>query len=321
MRQAGVYVCYTSTRYHERHARGVFAGTGGTPVVPRWCAAVLLCGAIQTMAAELAPGKPQTFPLWPGKAPLARNDADIPAITVHLAPKESATGAAVVICPGGGYGGLMESYEGHDIAKWLNPKGVTGIVLKYRVRIQHPAPLLDAQRAIRTVRARAAEWGLDPKRIGIMGFSAGGHVASTAGTHFDDGDAKAEDPIEKTSCRPDFMVLVYPVISMGEKGNPGCRDILLGKNPAPALVELLSNEKQVTDRTPPAFLVHAKTDQVVPVENSRMFRDALKAHNVPVELMELSEGAHGLGCGKGALWTAWQDKCLEWFKTIAVVKP
>ncbi|MCY3022597.1 MAG: prolyl oligopeptidase family serine peptidase, partial [Planctomycetota bacterium] len=153
-----------------------------------------------------------------------------------------------------------------------------------------------------------------PKRIGIMGFSAGGHLAATVGTHFDDGDPKAADPVDQVSCRPDFMVLVYPVITMGEKGHAGCRENLMGKTPSAADMELLSNEKQVTDKTPPAFLVHAKTDQMVPVEHSAMFLAALKAHNVPAEFLELPTGAHGLGCGKGELWAQWQAKCLEWFK-------
>jgi acetyl esterase/lipase len=282
----------------------------------------LLLAAAPAMAPEpQAAGKPQTFPLWADKAPLARNEKDIPTITVHLPPPEKATGAAVVICPGGGYGALMESYEGHDVAAWLNRSGVAGIVLKYRVRCLHPAPLLDAQRALRTVRARAAEWKLDPGKVGIMGFSAGGHLASTAGTHFDAGDPKASDPVEKAGCRPDFMVLVYPVITMGPKSHGGSRANLLGPNPAPDLVDLLSNEKQVTDRTPPTFLVHSKTDALVSVENSAMFHEALKAHKVPAEFLELPEGAHGLGCGKGDLWAAWQDRCLQWMKSRGLARP
>jgi acetyl esterase/lipase len=192
--------------------------------------ALLLVTMLSSAAAE-------TLLLWPGGAPLAKGTApaDKPAITVHLAPPEKANGAAVLICPGGGYGGLMMSYEGHDIAKWLNDQGVAGIVLQYRIRpYQHPAPMLDAQRAMRLARSHAAEWKLDPQRIGVMGFSAGGHVASTLGTHFDAGNATSADPIERLGCRPDFMVLVYPVISMGEKGHAGSRQNLLGKNPSAA---------------------------------------------------------------------------------------
>jgi acetyl esterase/lipase len=283
---------------------------------------VLLLAASPAPAAETpAPGKPATLPLWAEKVPLARSDKDNPTITVHLAPAAKATGAAVVICPGGGYGALMESYEGHDVAAWLNQSGVAGVVLKYRVRTLHPAPLLDAQRAIRTVRARAVEWKLDPRRIGIMGFSAGGHLASTAGTHFDAGDPKAADPVDRLGCRPDFMVLVYPVITMGPKSHGGSRANLLGPNPTPDLVDLLSNEKQVTEKTPPAFLAHSKTDQLVPVENSAMFYEALKAHQVPAEFLELPEGAHGLGCGKGPQWEAWQAKCLPWLTARGIARP
>jgi acetyl esterase/lipase len=261
--------------------------------------------------------------LWAGDAPgaLGKAAGDVPEITVHLAPAEKATGAAVVICPGGGYGGLMMSYEGHDVAKWLNGHGVAGVVLKYRVSPnRHPAPLLDAQRAIRTVRSRAKEWKLDAAKIGIMGFSAGGHVASTAGTHFDAGKADAADLIERESSRPDFMILVYPVISMGPKGHGGSRANLLGKEPSAELIELLSNEKQVTDQTPPAFVVHPTNDRVVPVDNARMFVEAMKAKNVPVEYLETPTGDHGMGVGKGALWTEWQAAAVKWMAGRGILK-
>ena len=260
--------------------------------------------------------------LWPNGAPGAKGagPADKPALTVHLPAPEKANGAAVLICPGGGYGALMMSYEGHDIAKWLNEQGVAGIVLQYRIHpYQHPAPLLDAKRAMRIVRMHAAEWKIDPKRIGVMGFSAGGHVASTLGTHFDAGDPNSTDPVERTGCRPDFMVLVYPVISMGPKTHGGSRANLLGNNPSAEDVELLSNEKQVTAQTPPAFLAHSKTDTAVSVENSAMFYEALKAHGVAAEFLELPTGDHGLGCGKGALWEEWQTKCLLWLKTNKII--
>jgi len=277
--------------------------------------AVLLI--VCAFAVPAAAAEPKTELLWSGGAPGAKGDKDTdkPSVTVHLPPPEKANGTAVVICPGGGYGALMMSYEGHDIAKWLNQYGITGIVLKYRISpYRHPAPLLDGQRAMRMARTNAKEWNIDPKRIGIMGFSAGGHVAATVGTHFDAGDPKAADPIERASSRPDFLVLVYPVISMSDKGGAVCRETLLGKTPAAADVDLLSNEKQVTDQTPPTFLVHAKTDQVVPILHSAMFLEALKAHQVPAEFLELPTGQHGLGCGKGELWAAWQAKCLEWLK-------
>jgi acetyl esterase/lipase len=294
-----------------------FVGGGALPVV------LFLACALAALPARGVAAEPKTELLWPGGAPGGKGDrdADKPAITVHLPPPEKANGTAVVVCPGGGYGALMMSYEGHDIAKWLNSYGVAGVVLKYRISpYRHPAPMLDAQRAMRTVRAKAKDLGLDPQRIGLMGFSAGGHLASTVGTHYDDGDPKAADPLDRVSCRPDFLVLVYPVITMGEKGNRGCTENLLGKPPAAADIELLSNEKHVTDRTPPAFLVHAKTDQVVPIVHSAMFYAELKAHDVPAEFLELPTGAHGLGCGKGELWAAWQAKCLEWLKARRLVK-
>jgi acetyl esterase/lipase len=173
-------------------------------------------------------------------------------------------------------------------------------------------PLLDAQRAIRTVRSRAGEWGLDVKRIGIIGFSAGGHLASTAGTHFDAGDPKAADAVEKFSSRPDFMVLVYPVITLAEKGHQGSRNNLLGKDAKPELVALFSNEKQVTRETPPAFLAHAVDDTAVTPENSRMFLEALKAQGVEGKYLELPSGGHGLNGYKGPMWEAWQTQSLEW---------
>lgn len=276
-----------------------------------------LCAAV-IPAARLHAAEPTTQLLWPDGAPgaLGNTDADKPEIAVHLPPAEKANGTAVVICPGGGYLGLMMSYEGHDIANWLNQHGVAGIVLKYRVSPnQHPSPMLDAQRAMRLVRSNAAAWKIDPKRIGMIGFSAGGHVASTVGTHFDAGNPKAADPIDRVSCRPDFLILVYPVITMGGQTHSGSRVVLLGANPDPKLVELLSNEKQVTAKTPPTFLAHARTDALVSVVNSQLFYAALKAHRVPCEFLELPTGEHGLGCGHGKEWEAWQTACVKWLQT------
>jgi acetyl esterase/lipase len=262
-------------------------------------------------------GEPAACPLWPAGAPGARGDtdADRPEITVHLPPAGTANGSAVVIFPGGGYGNLMMSYEGHDIAAWLNGYGVAGIVLKYRVSpYRHPVPLLDAKRALRTVHLHAAEWGLAPDRTGVMGFSAGGHLAATLATHFDAGDPQATDPVERQSCRPDFAILVYPVITMGEQTHGGSRDNLLGPDAALAEIELLSNERQVTAQTPPAFLAHSVQDSAVPVANSRLFHAALQASGVPAEFLELPTGDHGLGCGQGAEWACWQAGCLAWLK-------
>jgi acetyl esterase/lipase len=209
----------------------------------------------------------------------------------------------------------MMTYEGHDIARWLVARGVAGIVLRYRVAPnRHPAPWDDVRRAIRLVRARAAEWRLDADRVGVMGFSAGGHLASTVGVHHDAGEPAAEDPIRRLGCRPDFLVLVYPVISMGLKGHGGSRANLLGKSPSEADLEFLSTEKHVDERTPPAFLVHSKLDKAVSSEHSAMFHAALRAKGVASEYLELPEGEHGLGCGKGSQWEAWQAACLRWME-------
>jgi acetyl esterase/lipase len=257
--------------------------------------------------------KPEKIGLWNKRAPIGDGkfqDVEV-WITVHK-PK-TPNGTAIVICPGGGYAGLVTGAEGHGIAAWLNKNGITGVVLEYRLPAgRSEVPLLDAQRAIRTVRARAKDWNLDPARIGIMGFSAGGHLASTAGTHFDGGEPDSTDPVQRVSCRPDFMILVYPVITMGEKGHSGSRNNLLGKNPDAKLVERFSNEKQVSAKTPPTFLAHAKDDKPVPPENSRMFYDALRASKVAAEYLELPSGGHGLNGYKGPMWDRWQERSLTW---------
>ena len=260
--------------------------------------------------------------LWPQGAPgaLGREPADVPTLTPYLAPKERATGAAVVVCPGGGYGHLAE-HEGRPVAEWLNSVGVTAFVLKYRLgpRYRHPSMSQDASRAIRLVRSRAAEWGLDAARVGILGFSAGGHLASTAGTHFDAGQPAAPDPVERLSSRPDLMILIYPVITMREKTHAGSRKNLLGAEPAPELVALLSNEEQVTKETPPAFLVHTMTDTAVPVENTLIFVAALRRAGVPFELHLYERGPHGFGLGvrKGVtdpILSTWPAHCAAWLR-------
>jgi acetyl esterase/lipase len=252
--------------------------------------------------------------LWNGHAPVGgdKYTNEDAWITVHRPPK--ANGAAIVICPGGGYRAKMMGPEGHGIAEWLNRHGITGVVLDYRLPAGRAfVPLLDAQRALRTVRARAKEWDLDPARIGIMGFSAGGHLASTADTHFDDGNPSAADPIDRVSCRPDFAILVYPVITMGEHiTHSGSQRSLLGEDPSPGRIKLFSNEKQVTSRTPPTFLAHARNDKAVPPENSKAFYEALRANKVAAEYLELPSGGHGLNGYKGPMWDAWQEKSLLW---------
>jgi len=265
----------------------------------------------------LSSGEDKVLPLWPQGVPDARGNgpADNPIITVHLPPAGSTNTVAVLICPGGGYGGLCSSYEGHDVAKWLNGFGIAGIVLKYRMSpYRHPVPLHDAQRAMRLIRLHAQEWNIDAHRIGAMGFSAGGHLASTLGTQFDAGNPGAAEPVDRLSCRPDFMVLVYPVITMGAKGHAGSTINLLGANPTQAARDSVSSELHVATNTPPAFLAHAVTDALVPVDNSRLFVAALKAKGVPVSYCELPKGSHGLGCGKGEDWAAWQAACLTWLK-------
>jgi acetyl esterase/lipase len=207
--------------------------------------------------------------------------------------------------------------EGYAVAKWLNSLGVSAFVLKYRLgpRYHHPVELGDAQRAIRIVRSRAAEYGLQPDRIGIMGFSAGGHLASTAGTHFDAGNPGAADPIDRMSSRPDFMVLCYPVISFGAFAHAGSKKNLLGENPDPLLVENLSNELQVTKDTPPTFLFHTTTDATVPVENSVMFYSALRKAGVPAEMHIYERGPHGVGLAPSdPVLSSWPGRLADWLR-------
>lgn len=268
-------------------------------------------------------GQDEKVLLWSEGAPQGdgtMEKVDVP-MTVHLPPKDKATGCGVVICPGGGYGGLVTGAEGHGIARWLNEHGIAGFVLEYRLPHGRSfVPLLDAQRAIRTVRHRAKQWNVDPARVGIIGFSAGGHLASTAGTHFDAGDAKADDPIQRESCRPDFAILVYPVVTMDQKTHGGSRTNLLGPNAKPELIALFSNEKQVTAQTPPMFLAHAKDDTAVVPDNSRRLYEALRANDVEAEYLELPSGGHGLNGYKGPMWDAWQTGALRWLEARGFVK-
>jgi acetyl esterase/lipase len=243
--------------------------------------------------------EPETIPLWEGAAPgaLGAQDSDRPTLTVFRAV-ERGSGAAVIIAPGGGYSGLSMNKEGRQLADWYNAMGVAAFVLKYRLgpRYHHPVELGDAQRAIRLVRTRAREFGVAPDRIGIMGFSAGGHLAATAGTHFDEGKADAPDPIDRASSRPDFMILCYPVASFDPAiTHAGSVRNLLGDNPDPALIQELSNELHVTEKTPPTFLFHTTNDSAVPVENSVRFYLALRKAKVPAEMHLFENGPHGVG--------------------------
>ena len=281
-----------------------------------------LCGLLGLIfLASTGRAENETVVLWPKGAPgaLGTEPTDVPSLTIYSPPADKANGAAMVVCPGGGYAHLAIDHEGKQIAEWLNQHGVKAFVLKYRLapRYHQPAPMLDVQRALRTVRANAANWGVDPKRIGVWGFSAGGHLASTAGTHFDDGKADAEDPIDRVSCRPDILVLAYPVISM-EPGvtHGGSRNNLIGATPTPELVKFYSNDKQVTPKTPPTFLFHTSADTVVLPENSIRFYQALIKNKVPCEMHIYEKGPHGVGLAqKDKVLSAWPDRLGGWLET------
>ena len=267
------------------------------------------------------------IPLWPDGAPgaLGQNDDDKPSLTAFLPSPEKATGAAIVICPGGGYGGLAP-HEGAGYAEWLADHGIAGIVLKYRLGskgYRHPAMLNDASRALRLTRSHAESWKIDPKRVGIMGSSAGGHLASTLLTHFDAGNPEATDPVERLSSRPDLGILCYAVISMGPNTHGGSKANLLGKDPAPDLLDFLSNEKQVTKQTPPCFIWHTWEDNAVKVENSLEFASALRKAGVPFDLHIYQKGGHGMGLGSrqpSSNHHPWAADCLFWLKTQGFTK-
>jgi len=267
-------------------------------------------------------------PLWPGAAPgaLGNQPKDIPTITPYLPDPAKATGAAIVICPGGGYGVLMSSYEGEDYALWLNELGITGFVLKYRLGsdgYRHPHPLEDVARAVRLVRSRARQWNLDPRRIGVMGSSAGGHLAATLLTHFDAGRPDAADPVERESSRPVLGILCYPVISMGPLTHEGSRRNLLGDNPSADLVDSLSNERQVMPQTPPCFIWHTREDRTVKVENSLEFAAALRRNGVPCDLHIYQKGDHGIGLGDKPPFLhahPWTKELASWLKKQGFAK-
>jgi acetyl esterase/lipase len=273
-------------------------------------------------SAEIAP---EPVLLWTTGAPgkVGDEELDKPSIRVYPAPSDRSSGTAVVVCPGGGYGALAVDHEGHQIAKWLNSVGVTGIVLKYRLgpRYRHPVPLQDAQRAIRYARANAERLGVSSRRIGIMGFSAGGHLASTAATHFDAGQSDHSDTIERVSCRPDFAILGYPVISFTEPfAHKGSARNLLGDNPSQELLNSLSNEKQVTKETPPTFLFHTGEDTGVPAENSVAFYLACRKAGVPAEMHIYRYGPHGVGLSPGDPVTfTWKDRLADWLRASGLL--
>src|ERR1043166_9537690 len=290
-------------------------------------ARVGLVATVSLVGLSFAPAQDKKSPLvgpieylWPKGAPLAAGDGekDKPNLSLYLA-KGAEKAPAVVVCPGGGYGGLAKSHEGHDIATWLNGHGVSAFVLTYRVSpYRHPCPMLDVQRAVRMVRARAEEWKVDPKKIGVWGFSAGGHLVSTSVTHFDDGKADAEDPVDRAGCRPDFGILCYPLISLDKPyTHQGSKKNLLGdKANDPQLVEDLSCEKRVTEKTPPCFLLHTTGDTGVPPENSIDFYLALRKAKVPAELHIYERGQHGMGLGNDKVpeFKSWPDRLADWMR-------
>ena len=279
-----------------------------------------LCSLFAFGMAMAAPA-PEVIPLWPEQAPVGDGTFEKTEAKLTLHRPEKPNGAVLVICPGGGYGTLVRDGEGHKIATWLNTHGITGVVLEYRLPAgRSKVPLLDAQRALRTVRANAKDWNCDVDKVGIIGFSAGGHLAATAATRFDDGDRAAKDPIDRQGCRPDFAVLVYPVITMGENTHGGSRSKLLGPTPTEETIALYSAEKQVTAKTSPTYLTHAVDDKTVPVSHSRSFHEALKANKVPCEYLELPSGGHGLNGYKGPMWDAWQAGALKWMEERKLVK-
>ena len=293
-----------------------------------WCAliSVALISAHAGLA-QIGQAEHETVLLWPEGAPGAAGteDADRPSLTLYSLPAGQVARSAVVVCPGGGYAALAMDHEGRQIAEWLNSLGIDAYILKYRLapRYHHPAMIEDAQRALRYVRVHAPQLGIAPDRIGIWGFSAGGHLASTAATHFDAGNPSAADPIDRTSSRPDFAILCYPVITCSERfmHQGSCKN-LLGDNPDPKLAEYLSNEKQVTARTPPTFLFHTNDDAGVPAENSVAFYMALRKAGVPAELHIYQHGPHGVGLAqKDPILSSWTQRLADWLRLRGLLSP
>jgi acetyl esterase/lipase len=287
-----------------------------------WGITVLLASATGVLGEATSP---REITLWPDGAPgaLGSESGDTPILRVWEPAPAQKTNVAVVICPGGGYGALSEDLEGKQVADWAVAQGITCFMLRSRLapKYHHPAPLTDANRAIRWVRAHAGDFGIDPQRVGIWGFSAGGHLASTAATHYGPGDPASSDPVEKVSSRPDFAILAYPVISMRESfTHAGSKKNLLGDNPDSKLVDLLSNELQVTSDTPPTFLFHTAEDTAVPPENSIAFFQALRKANVPVELHIFEQGRHGVGMGYAhPVVAGWPDLVGKWLRNRKIL--
>ncbi len=287
-------------------------------LVPTLIPALLLLISGLTFAAETNTRQP-VINLWPNGAPIDGGTENVPVKLYGFIPENALEKdvPAVIACPGGGYSVLCINPEGFGIAKWLNKNGIACFVLEYRLpKGRKNVPLSDAQRAIRTVRANAAQWHVNPNMIGIIGFSAGGHLASTATTHFDPGKANAADQIERVSCRPDFSILIYPVISFVEFPHKGTCKNLLGSNPDQKDLEFFSNELQVGPKTPPTLLAHAKDDKTVHPENSALFTRQMKKFNRPVIYLELEKGGHGLSGYKGPEWDQWQSESVRWIRAL-----
>jgi acetyl esterase/lipase len=294
----------------------------------------LACAAVVLFVAASAAGQTPTLPirdgevlpLWPGAAPgaLGNAESDIPTITVYLPRTMRPNTAAAIVCPGGGYVNLASNHEGRQVASYLNSLGMAAFVLRYRLgpRYHHPIELGDAQRAIRTVRSHAAEWRIDPSTIGIVGFSAGGHLAVTASTRFDAGNSQAADAVDRAGSRPDFTVLGYPVISMIEPWtHRGSRNSLLGENPDPALAKSLSGEQAVTAETPPTFIFQTNEDTTVPAENSVYYYLALRKAGVPTEMHIFEKGPHGVGLANDdPALSVWSTLLANWLRVRGVIK-
>jgi len=265
--------------------------------------------------------QPVEVSLWTDEFPQPYKIEDKADAKIFIHHPANPNGTAAIICPGGGYRGQVMGAEGHGIAEWLGMYGITGIVLKYRLpKGRSFVPLADAQRAVRLARHHAKEWKIDANKVGIIGFSAGGHLASTAATHFpQSGEPPAKNSFDRISCRPDFGILVYPVVTMGEFTHTGSKRNLLGSSPDPKWIDHFSNEKRVTIETPPIFMAHAVDDRPVPPENSRMLYAALQKKNIPSKYMELPDGEHGLNGYKGPSWDAWQTGSIQWLKEIGIL--
>jgi acetyl esterase/lipase len=296
------------------------------PLLCRLLACLLL---LPQLANSLSAAEPVTLRLWAGDPPgaLGQRPEDTPEIIVYVPESHSGQPprGALVICPGGGYGNLAIDHEGHQIARWANEMGLVGVIVSYRHRGRgygHPAPMLDAQQAIRLTRHRAADWNIDTAKVGVIGFSAGGHLVTTLATHFDQGTAEATDPIDRLSCRPDFAIVSYGVIALGEPfTHQGSQRNLLGDDPDPQLLLSLSNDKQVSPETPPCFVWHTAEDKVVAAENSLRFYSALVQQNVPSELHIFAVGRHGIGLGKGVPGAEqWPELCRRWLKRLEIVE-